>query len=141
MVKRSTSGKNGSRSTPRALKSNDCNKSIDKENIYPKTQKMNIRKRSVVHRNVTGPKITEIVHRLFATHGNIKVCELSKPSGFYPETDGKGKGNHRKDGKEMIPSNEELFAIGWAKAYDKERKCYYYYTLDRSRVVWDNPLS
>lgn len=40
-----------------------------------------------------------------------------------------------------VPSDEELFAIGWAKAFDPKTGSYYYFTLDRSKIVWDNPLS
>ena len=39
-----------------------------------------------------------------------------------------------------VPSDEELFAIGWAKAFDPKSGSYYYFTLDRSKIVWDNPL-
>ena len=45
------------------------------------------------------------------------------------------------DGMEIIPTDEELFAIGWAKAMDPNSGSYYYFTLDRSKTVWDNPLS
>ncbi len=44
-------------------------------------------------------------------------------------------------GMELIPTDEELFAIGWAKAMDPNSGSYYYFTLDRSKTVWDNPLS
>ena len=40
----------------------------------------------------------------------------------------------------VVPSDEELFAIGWAKAFDPKSGSYYYFTLDRSKIVWDNPL-
>lgn len=40
-----------------------------------------------------------------------------------------------------IPTDEELFAIGWAKALDPNSGNYYYFTLDRSKTVWENPLS
>ena len=39
------------------------------------------------------------------------------------------------------PSDEELFKVGWAKALDAKSGSYYYFTLDRSKIVWDNPLS
>eukprot|EP00536_Pseudo-nitzschia_multiseries_P008245 jgi/Psemu1/287667/fgenesh1_pg.207_\ len=42
---------------------------------------------------------------------------------------------------EPIPSDEELFAAGWAKALDSNSGYYYYFTLDRKRTVWDNPLA
>lgn len=42
---------------------------------------------------------------------------------------------------EAIPSDDDLFAIGWAKALDPRSGCYYYFTLDRSKTVWENPLS
>lgn len=41
----------------------------------------------------------------------------------------------------VVPSDEELLAIGWAKALDASSGNYYYYTLDRKTIVWDNPLS
>ena len=40
-----------------------------------------------------------------------------------------------------VPSDEELVAIGWAKALDPNSGSYYYFTLDRSKTVWENPLS
>jgi hypothetical protein len=39
-----------------------------------------------------------------------------------------------------VPSDEDLFAVGWAKALDSKSGSYYYFTLDRSKIVWDNPL-
>ena len=44
-------------------------------------------------------------------------------------------------GMEQIPTDEELFAIGWAKAMDQKSGSYYYFTLDRKKTVWDNPLT
>ena len=44
-------------------------------------------------------------------------------------------------GGDAIPLDEELFAIGWAKALDPSSGCYYYFTLDRSTTVWENPLN
>lgn len=41
----------------------------------------------------------------------------------------------------VVPSDEELLAIGWAKALDPNSGNYYYFTLDRSTIVWDNPLT
>ena len=42
---------------------------------------------------------------------------------------------------EVIPSDEDLFAVGWAKALDPRSGSYYYFTLDRAKIVWDNPLA
>eukprot|EP00934_Nitzschia_sp_Nitz4_P009069 Nitzschia sp. Nitz4//scaffold24_size164493//44140//46958//NITZ4_002316-RA/size164493-snap-gene-0.2-mRNA-1//1//CDS//3329544078//9059//frame0 len=42
---------------------------------------------------------------------------------------------------EVVPSDEELFAVGWAKALDPKSGSYYYFTLDRTKIVWDNPLA
>ena len=42
--------------------------------------------------------------------------------------------------QEYVPSDEELYTIGWAKALDKRSKAYYYFTLDRSQTIWENPL-
>ena len=41
----------------------------------------------------------------------------------------------------LVPSDEELHAIGWAKALDANSGSYYYFTLDRSKTVWENPLA
>ncbi|KAL7458879.1 hypothetical protein ACHAWC_010596 [Mediolabrus comicus] len=40
-----------------------------------------------------------------------------------------------------VPSDEDLRQIGWSKAYDMVSRCYYYFTLDRSKIVWENPLT
>jgi len=40
----------------------------------------------------------------------------------------------------IVPSDEDLIAVGWAKAYDPNTESYYYFTLDRSKTVWENPL-
>jgi hypothetical protein len=42
---------------------------------------------------------------------------------------------------EPVPNDEDLFAIGWAKALDAKSGSYYYFTLDRTKIVWDNPLA
>lgn len=42
---------------------------------------------------------------------------------------------------EIVPTDEELFAVGWAKALDPKSGSYYYFTLDRTKIVWDNPLA
>eukprot|EP00581_Thalassiosira_minuscula_P011658 CAMPEP_0183716718 /NCGR_PEP_ID=MMETSP0737-20130205/10513_1 /TAXON_ID=385413 /ORGANISM="Thalassiosira miniscula, Strain CCMP1093" /LENGTH=886 /DNA_ID=CAMNT_0025946013 /DNA_START=107 /DNA_END=2767 /DNA_ORIENTATION=+ len=41
----------------------------------------------------------------------------------------------------IIPNDEELNAVGWAKALDPNSGSYYYFTLDRSKTVWENPLA
>jgi hypothetical protein len=41
----------------------------------------------------------------------------------------------------VVPSDEELRAVGWAKAMDPDSGNYYYFTMDRSKIVWDNPLT
>ena len=43
--------------------------------------------------------------------------------------------------EEIIPSDEDLYAVGWAKALDQSSGSYYYFTLDRSKTVWENPLA
>jgi hypothetical protein len=40
----------------------------------------------------------------------------------------------------VVPTDEELLAVGWAKALDPNSGAYYYFTLDRTRTVWENPL-
>lgn len=41
----------------------------------------------------------------------------------------------------VIPSDADLYAIGWAKAKDAASGDYYYFTLDRTQTAWENPLS
>jgi hypothetical protein len=43
--------------------------------------------------------------------------------------------------EEPVPSDDDLFAVGWAKALDANSGSYYYFTLDRKQIVWDNPLA
>ena len=45
------------------------------------------------------------------------------------------------DKESVVPTDEDLFAVGWAKAMDPKSGSYYYFTLDRSKIVWDNPLA
>ena len=40
----------------------------------------------------------------------------------------------------IVPDDDKLFAIGWAKALDTNSGIYYYFTLDRTKTVWENPL-
>ena len=40
-----------------------------------------------------------------------------------------------------VPTDEELFAFGWAKALDPKSGAYYFFTLDRTQTVWTNPLT
>lgn len=42
---------------------------------------------------------------------------------------------------DVVLSDEELFSVGWAKALDPKSGSYYYFMLDRSKMVWDNPLT
>lgn len=46
-----------------------------------------------------------------------------------------------QDSDEPVPADEELFKFGWAKALDPNSGSYYYFTLDRSKIVWENPLA
>jgi hypothetical protein len=36
-------------------------------------------------------------------------------------------------GMSLVPTNEELFSIGWAKALDPNSGNYYYFILDRKK--------
>ena len=47
----------------------------------------------------------------------------------------------RESQSSIVPSDEDLMAIGWGKALDSNSGAYYYFTLDRARTVWENPLS
>lgn len=41
----------------------------------------------------------------------------------------------------IVPSDEDLRAVGWAKALDPNSGVHYYFTLDRTKTVWENPLA
>ena len=97
-------------------------------------------------------KIESIVHRLFPSNQE-KDCNHFRQSSCKSITyDEKNENKMQKviekqivmkkqmETEKCIPSNEELFVIGWTKAYDNQSNLYYYYTLDRSRVTWKNPL-
>jgi hypothetical protein len=56
-----------------------------------------------------------------------------------PEASGSGEESQDSE-EEVIPTDEELYAVGWAKALDPNSGSYYYFTLDRSKIVWENPL-
>jgi len=45
-----------------------------------------------------------------------------------------------ESGSSFVPSDEELNAAGWAKAMDQSSGSYYYFTLDRTKTIWENPL-
>lgn len=47
----------------------------------------------------------------------------------------------RESQSSIVPSDEDLMAIGWGKALDSNSGAYYYFTLDRAKTVWENPLS
>ena len=70
----------------------------------------------------------------------------------YQEDDGENVHAHNGEGDDIslslleskssvIPDDDELFAIGWAKALDANTGVYYYFTLDRTKTVWENPLA
>ena len=72
--------------------------------------------------------------------------KASKPTTVEPEEeDGEASGmmsiQDSATSYSVIPTDEELLAIGWAKALDPSSGQYYYFTLDRSQVLWDNPLN
>lgn len=73
---------------------------------------------------------------------------------YYPDTQKTKKKNLANDNEEgddislslleskssIVPSDGELKAVGWAKALDSHSGSYYYFTLDRKKTVWENPL-
>ena len=54
---------------------------------------------------------------------------------------GTGSSSYSTFEEEVVPSDEELFAAGWAKALDPNSGSHYYFTLDRKKTCWDNPLA
>lgn len=44
-------------------------------------------------------------------------------------------------GDHSVPTDRELMERGWKKAMDVGSGRYYYYSLDHSQVVWENPLA
>jgi hypothetical protein len=69
------------------------------------------------------------------------VCDprqlLGRGSSANPAT----RDNDDDASSQLVPSKSELLAIGWRKARDADSGRYYYYTLDHSQVVWENPLA
>jgi hypothetical protein len=70
----------------------------------------------------------------------------------YQEDGGENVHSHNGDGDDIslsllesrssvVPDDDELFRIGWAKALDANTGVYYYFTLDRTKTVWENPLA
>ena len=70
----------------------------------------------------------------------------------YQEDNGENSRTHNGEGDDIslsllesrssvLPDDDELFAIGWAKALDANTGIYYYFTLDRTTTVWENPLA
>mmetsp|Transcript_26221 Transcript_26221/g.62310 ORF Transcript_26221/g.62310 Transcript_26221/m.62310 type:complete len:1149 (+) Transcript_26221:338-3784(+) len=68
---------------------------------------------------------------------NERTGDDAIPEG-HPSAEGS---NGSSEDSDEPPSDEELFKVGWAKALDANSGSYYYFTLDRSKIVWDNPLS
>lgn len=68
------------------------------------------------------------------------------------QEDGVGNAHNREDQDDdislsllesqssLVPSDDELNAVGWAKALDSNSGAYYYFTLDRTKTIWENPL-
>ena len=46
-----------------------------------------------------------------------------------------------RDAMDVVPSDAELYEVGWAKALDPSSGSFYYFTLDRSKTMWENPLA
>ncbi len=75
-------------------------------------------------------------HRSAGTNGTARAKKISE------EDDGSVSVQESYSGSvEPVPNDDDLFAIGWAKALDAKSGSYYYFTLDRSKIVWDNPLA
>jgi hypothetical protein len=96
----------------------------------------------------------------FATDGSVatassKGSRQARQPSQRKETASVPNGSKRKDDEELsvfsqqsstssmgaVPTDEELFSVGWAKALDPKSGSYYYFTLDRTKTVWDNPLT
>ena len=58
-----------------------------------------------------------------------------------PSSDENGNTSNVPTEEGSIPSDEDLYAVGWGRALDPRFGCYYYYTLDGSTAVWENPLA
>lgn len=84
------------------------------------------------------------------TTGNQSLLSYVTRSTVHTQESNAVRGDHQQDdddslvhslvSAEEVPSDEALFGIGWAKALDENSGSYYYFTLDRSKTVWDNPL-
>mmetsp|Transcript_25574 Transcript_25574/g.70614 ORF Transcript_25574/g.70614 Transcript_25574/m.70614 type:complete len:920 (-) Transcript_25574:125-2884(-) len=78
----------------------------------------------------------------FAGDDTVASSKMSKPK-TSEEDDNSALMSVQASGStiSVVPTDEELFAIGWAKAMDPSSGNYYYYTLDRKTTIWENPLS
>jgi len=74
----------------------------------------------------------------YSRHQQKQKAKLSQP----PDDDDISLSILQSEGSmEAIPTDEELFAVGWAKALDPNSGSYYYFTLDRSKTVWESPIT
>ena len=112
------------------------NTTVNKVNLINSCADQNMRlSNETVHKKKTlnaSSKISKIIQNLYSSHSDANTIrpKTNKPMKEYTIEDKPG-----------IPSNVDLFVIGWAKAHDKKTDRYYYYTLDRSQVIWEYPIS
>jgi len=112
------------------------NSGISKKNYqeaYNQSQLSNAEIKATKQPHQVSSKILKIVNELYSTQNSDTI---SKGRSYIHSIN-----DFKVKDRSGIPSNEDLFVFGWAKAYDKERNRHYYYTLDRSQVVWKNPIS
>lgn len=74
-------------------------------------------------------------------HSSTKQRQKKQPQVVTVGEDDDGLSLQDSASSEVIPTDEELFAVGWAKALDPSSGNYYYFTLDRTKTVWENPLN
>jgi len=97
----------------------------------------------------TDPKKSDVTRQYMAEQSYLQEVQEGSCSAETDEEDrtrdSKSFGNNSSYttmyDDEPAPSDEELFAAGWAKTLDPNSGSYYYFTLDRTKTVWDNPLA
>jgi hypothetical protein len=73
----------------------------------------------------------------YSMDSSLMGGELSTGSGATKKNGVQSKHSDAMDG---VPSDAELYEVGWAKALDASSGSYYYFTLDRTKTMWENPL-
>jgi len=87
----------------------------------------------------SSPGVNVMSHPYMAEQSYLQGVQEGNRSAETTEEDDEEENTMYED--EVAPSDDVLFAAGWAKTLDPNSGSYYYFTLDRTKTVWDNPLA